>query len=152
LRVFVERASELGDKLGPILFQFPPRWLANPPLLEKFIALLPRNLRCSFEFRDPSWLCDEVYEKLRNADIALCRSSSPDFPDADIITASFVYLRMHGSKSRYESLYTDDELSAWAREIRGWLSGGLDVYIYFNNDARAYAVQNAKSLAALLEA
>ncbi len=102
-----------------------------------------------FEFRDPSWLCDAVYEKLHHAGIGLCRSSSPDFPDADVITAPFVYLRMHGGTATYDSLYPEDELRIWAERIRDWRKHGLDVYVYFNNDAKAYAVLNAKSLSGL---
>src|SRR5262249_17955606 len=61
---FLGRARELGDSLGPILVQLPPGWNANPGRLEEFLAAAPPAQRWAFEFRDPRWLCDEVYAVL----------------------------------------------------------------------------------------
>ena len=149
VEVFLERAHRLEDKLGPILFQLPPRWPADPPRLKSFLALLPRKLRCAFEFRDPSWFSDEVLDLLRESGIALCRSSSNGFPDLDTVTAPFVYLRMHGG--RHSPEYSRAELVSWAQQVANWLVDSLDVYVYFNNDANAYALQNAQTLASLLD-
>lgn len=145
LEVFFDRAGKLEEKLGPILFQLPPRFPADVELLEGFVNLLPRQHRYSFEFRDPSWLNEDIYSVLNSADIALCRSSSSSFPDADVVTASFVYLRMHGG--HYDTSYSEDELRYWADRIHDWQGRGLDVYVYFNNDANAYAIANALTLA-----
>jgi len=150
LGTFLDRAKLLGEKLGPVLFQCPPRWRADAELLGEFLACLPQGPHYVFEFRDPSWLCEEVYGELRQAGAGLCRSSSPAFPDAAVETAPFVYLRMHGGTSLYNSCYSEEELAIWAKRVRAWREGGLAAYVYFNNDARAYAVENARSLARLL--
>ena len=70
----LERASGLGDKLGPILFQLPPSWRANPARLEAFLealrAYVPR--RFAVEFRHESWLIPSVYSLLERTGVALC--------------------------------------------------------------------------------
>src|SRR3954462_4983218 len=57
--------EKLGPKLGPILFQLPPKWRVNVERLEEFLQALPRKHRSVFELREPSWLKEEVYEVLR---------------------------------------------------------------------------------------
>ena len=63
------------------------------------------------------------------------------------VTAPFVYLRLHGSSEKYGGSYSHRELDRWAKRIRGWLKEELDVYAYFNNDARGHAVANGLELA-----
>jgi uncharacterized protein YecE (DUF72 family) len=67
------------------------------------------------------------------------------------LTAGFVYLRRHGRGGSYAGCYSQAELLADAGRIRSYLEGGRDVYIYFNNDAQAFAPQNARELAQLLD-
>ena len=67
------------------------------------------------------------------------------------VTAPFVYVRLHGSRVLYGSPYSEAELRAWAARVRAWLSGGRDVYAYFDNDRHAYAPQDALALARILE-
>jgi len=147
---FWSRASRLQEKLAVVLFQFPPQWEKDVPRLAAFLRLLPAGLRAAFEFRHPSWFCEQAYAVLRKHEAALCRASAPDFPDADVVTASYCYLRMHGGAARYASKYTDEELAPWAACLRGYLERGLDCYVYFNNDARGYAVENALTLKRML--
>ena len=66
-------------------------------------------------------------------------------------TASFAYVRLHGSTQLYASRYTDQELAKWAAEIAAWQSDGSDVYVYFDNDAEGHAPRDALRLSALLE-
>ena len=66
------------------------------------------------------------------------------------ITADFVYVRLHGSTALYASDYSAAELADWARRVRQWRDRGLDVYVYFDNDALAHAPNNARSLAQLV--
>jgi len=143
-------AKELGEKLGLILFQLPPSLEVSPRRLEAFLRLLPEEPRYSFEFRHASWLCDGVYDILRSQGVALCIPDSPGMPKSLEVTAPFVYVRMHGSASPYGSKYTDEELEQWAGRIKGFLKRGLEVYVYFNNDAYGYALQNAEKLEQLL--
>ncbi len=148
---FLERARLLEDKLGPILFQCPPRWSIDLYALDGFLAMLPEGLTYAFEFRDRSWLREPVFERLRQANVGLCRSSSPHLPDVEVETAPFIYLRMHGDISLYESCYSEEALTLWTKRIRDWRKRNLPVYVYFNNDANAFAVQNASTLIHLLK-
>ena len=66
LERLLDRVSVLEDKLGPILFQLPPRWGSNPERLEGFLEILPEGQQYAFEFRDPSWFDEKNYELLRN--------------------------------------------------------------------------------------
>jgi uncharacterized protein YecE (DUF72 family) len=62
------------------------------------------------------------------------------------VTARFVYVRRHGWPGRVNGAYPDGALRADARRIRGWLTEGLDVYVYFNNDGGGSAARNAQEL------
>ena len=68
--LFWSRASRLGDKLGPVLFQFPPNLRADVPLLEDFLAVLPKAMRAAFEFREASWWRDDAWGALDRAGAA----------------------------------------------------------------------------------
>jgi uncharacterized protein YecE (DUF72 family) len=148
---FFDHVSGLKEKVGPVLFQLPPRWQKNAPRLKEFLASLPSNQHFAFEFRDSSWFDPEIYAILEEYGASLVISSSPNFPTEDVLTSSFVYLRMHGGTELYGSNYSDKELTNWAKRIEKWLSEGAEeVYVYFNNDAYAYAVQNALTLKKIL--
>ena len=142
----ITAAGGLKEKLGPILFQLPPSFEAAPRCLEGFLGILPAGFRYAIEFRHSSWFCPKVYEMLRRKGVALCIPDSPGLHKAMEVTAPFVYLRMHGSSRSRDSNYTDEELAEWAGKVRGFLEDELDVYVYFNNDAFGYALQNAKHL------
>src|SRR5687767_8662002 len=89
---FFERADVLGKKLGPILFQLPPRWKANPERLEAFIRTLPKRHRYAFELRDRSWLVEDVYQILRKHNAAYCIYEIAGFRSPTVITADFTYI------------------------------------------------------------
>jgi uncharacterized protein YecE (DUF72 family) len=155
LTLFLRRARHLGPALGPVLFQLPGRFHLNLERLEGLLAALGRQrlvhpLRAVVEVRHPSWLVPAVLERLRRAGVALCLSDWREAPVTDVLTADFVYVRRHGPSKRYGSRYTDAALESDAADIRCWLNGGRDVYIYFNNDARADAVANARTLLELV--
>lgn len=143
LRRFLQRAEPLGELLGPILVQLPPRFRADPDRLEAFLTAAPRERRWALEFRDPAWLSDAVYEVLRRHNAALCvHDLIPDHPREG--TADWVYLRFHGRG--YGGNYSPQRLRAEARRIVADLAAGRDVYAYFNNDVGGYAVRNAATL------
>ena len=150
VKLFLSRAKLLKKKLGPILFQLPPRWKCNIDRLKKFVKLLPKGLTHIFEFRDPSWFNSEVYEILRKNKLSFCIYSMPGIECPDEVTSKVVYIRMHGGTILYGSNYSDKELKAWAKKIRQFLKQGRDVYVYFNNDAYGYAVKNALRFRELL--
>lgn len=150
LRKFLRRVGILKAKLGPVLFQLPPRFRCNRERLAAFTDLLPPEQSYAFEFRDATWFAPEVYAILKEKGLALCIFSLKDLPCPEVITAPFVYLRFHGPGAKYGGKYSEGELAEWARRVRAWLGQGLDVYAYFNNDEHGYAVANATRLRELL--
>ena len=147
---FLSRADFLQDKLGPLLYQLPPSMKRDDDRLEAFLFTLPSHYRHVFEFRHESWLDDGVFNVLKRYRAGLCVFDMPDFTCPIVATADFVYLRFHGSTGLYSSCYSDEELSNWAKEITGLSKKLKAIYIYFNNDAGAYAIRNAKTLARFL--
>jgi len=146
----MESAAGLGPKLGPILFQFSRRFRRNLERLDAFLAALETypTQRYAFEFRHKSWLEQDVYDRLRGHDAALCLPIGWGIPLDARLTASWTYLRFHGSEPGPD--FRPAELRRWAELIRGYRSEGADVYAYFNNDTQGAAVRNARQLAELL--
>lgn len=152
--LLLEAAERLGSKLGPFLFQFPPGMKKDIERLGSFLESLSvnfgTNYRYAFEFRDESWFCDTVYNVINNYGCAIVISSSPSFPYHEVVTGNFCYIRMHGGTELYSSNYSENELRKFALMIKENLDRGIDTYVYFNNDANAYAVYNAKTLLTLV--
>jgi uncharacterized protein YecE (DUF72 family) len=146
LEKFLERAKLLGKKLGPLLYQLPPGLHRNDSLLEAFLTMLPPELSHVFEFRHESWLDKGVFDLLRSYNAGFCIYDMPDFTTPLEATADFVYVRFHGSTWLYGGSYSDEELSGWAKNISELARGKKAVYVYFNNDAEAFALQNALTL------
>ncbi len=149
LDLFLSRARLLEGHLGPLLFQTPPHWGRNPERLAHFLTLLPRDLRCAFEFRDPSWFSDEVYALLRAHQAAFVHVTSPAYPEPPP-TAPFCYLRMHGDEQSPK--YAPETLARWAEKVLTWQREGRDVFVYFNNDIAGYAIEDARAMRTLVGA
>lgn len=147
---FYQRSKLLKKKLGPFLIQLPPNWKKNLERLEGFIKVLKNTSpkeRFAFEFRHTSWFDKEVSDFFRkHKNITLCQADSPRWPLTLEITGSFVYVRMHGGQILYGSKYSERELKEWADRIKNDLRKKLDVYVYFNNDAYGFAIENAREL------
>lgn len=140
---FLHHARILGRLLGPILVQLPPKWRLDLARLEEFLAYVPRNHRWALEFRNPTWLCPQVYALLRRYGAALCiHDMIPDHPEE--ITTDWIYLRYHGSPP--DGLYSHGRLRSEADRIRRHRAHGLDVFAYFNNDLHGNALINAADL------
>lgn len=139
-----------GGKLGPILFQLPPGWRVNAERLAEFLAALPHGHRYAFEFRDESWLCDEVFETLSDADAALVLYDFEGRNPPELVTASFVYVRLHGPGARYQGSYSGPALAVWRERATRWRSQGCDVFVFFDNDQKGYAAADAARLTAML--
>src|ERR1035438_2637366 len=92
-------------RLGPILFQLPPAIKCDVALLRSFLELLPGDLRYAFEFRHASWLVEEVYDVLRQRNVALCLAESEKLDVPRVITADFVYYRLRKPE------YTADDVA-----------------------------------------
>jgi len=146
LSSFLNRVDVMGDRLGPILFQLPPRWRMNKERLTAFLKALPRDHRYTFEFRDPSWFHRDTLQALEEQGAAFCIYELAGRLSPKEITTDFVYIRLHGPQGPYEGKYTTQALSGWAGAISSWVRQGKDVYCYFDNDEAGYAVQNALEL------
>jgi uncharacterized protein YecE (DUF72 family) len=151
LKKFIERTRNLKDKLGPILFQLPPRWKFNAERLKEFLEELPQEFRYTFEFRDKSWWNDRALELLNKYKAAFCIFELEGERTPKEVTADFVYIRMHGPGGAYQGSYDNRELAGWAGAISAWNRQKKDVYIYFDNDENAYAAHNALALKRMLE-
>jgi uncharacterized protein YecE (DUF72 family) len=115
-------------RLGPVLFQLAPNLKADLPTLTAFVEKLPKDIRCAFEFRNKSWLVDDVYRLFEKHGIGLCLAESDKFEVPEVVTAGFVYVRL-----RKED-YSAEERAEVAERVRGMLAGGRDVYVFFKHE------------------
>jgi uncharacterized protein YecE (DUF72 family) len=140
---FYERIEPLArtPKLGPVLWQLPANFHRDHERLRGTLTALPDG-RHAFEFRHESWFTPEVYDLLRAHGAALVIGDHPERPfQAHELTADWTFIRFHyGSRGRNGN-YSESELEEWAARIDGWRRRA-DVYAYFNNDWRGYAVKN----------
>lgn len=149
---FASGLLNLGEKLGPILWQFPPSFRFDRDLMESFFALLPRDtmqaamlarshdawmkdralteavcktdMRHVVEIRQKSFATPEFIELLRKYEVAIVCADSVKWPRIFDVTSDFVYCRLHGSEELYASGYSDDALDEWAARIATWARGG----------------------------
>lgn len=145
----VEPALGLGKTLGPILFQLQANFHLDLDRLERFVAMLPPDLRFTLEFRHESWLIPEVFELLKGRQIALCIPDHPKMPQRFEITSNFTYIRMHLPKHGLG--YGRAALEPWAERALDWRASGLDVFVYFNNDMEGHAIKDAMTLQQLIQ-
>ena len=179
---FASGVLALGAKLGPVLWQLPASLPFDEQLLSDFFRLLPRTtddagalarthdakldeartltaplvdapIRHALEPRHESFHSSPARELLQRNGIAMVLSDSAGtWPQFDVVTADLVYLRLHGDTELYRSGYSPASLEAWASRTRAWADQGLDVHVYFDNDARGHAPHDAKALLGLLQA
>jgi len=143
---FISRAKILGEKLGPLLYQLPPNMHRNDERLERFLSILPQGMKHVFEFRHQSWLEETVFEMLRKYNVGFCVFDMPSLSCPLVATADFAYIRFHGRTGLYSSCYSDEELAEWAQRLTNLAVNLKEAYVYFNNDAEAFAVRNAITL------
>lgn len=144
---FLKRCRLLRDRLGVHLFQFPPSFKADLPLMRDFLDRLPPGARYAFELRHRSWFERDVRDMLSYHGVGWVvhdfnRKGSPLWA-----TAPFVYLRLHGATGRYRGAYDPATLLQWAEQVRAWLAEGREVWCYLNNDERGKSLQDALWLA-----
>jgi uncharacterized protein YecE (DUF72 family) len=146
---FYERIEPLREagKLGPVLWQLPPRFRRDDERLARALGALPPG-RHAFEFRDDTWFAEDVYDLLRAHDVALVVADrAPREPTPWVDTSGWAYVRFHRGRAR-GGAYGGQALRTWASRIR---ASGQDVYAYFNNDWEGFAVENARMLRRDLE-
>jgi uncharacterized protein YecE (DUF72 family) len=193
---FASGVLRLEEKLGPLLWQFSDRMRYDRTRFEAFLQLLPRStldasvlaaghdarlegrasyhvdvdrpVRHAIEVRHESFMNEDFLGLLREHTAALVFSdAAANWPYAEDVTTSFVYLRLHGAEELYASGYGDAALDEWARKVKAWLRGGeprgaarvgaaarraagRDAWIFFDNDAKVRAPFDALGLAARL--
>ncbi len=148
---FASGVLALEEKLGPVLWQFPPCFTFDEELLAAFFAQLPRDtwaaaalarrhdghlrarawlrpgrrrrIRYGVGIRHESFLGPKFFELLRRHRMAFVfADSAGKWPYVEDVTSDFLYLRLHGAEKLYESGYTDAALDEWARRLRSWVS------------------------------
>lgn len=147
----MERAAELGDRLGPILLQLPPSLEIDLERLERTLEAFGRSVRVAVEPRHKSWFVPELCEMLRRHDAAfvLADRRGPITPLWS--TSGWTYLRMHQGSATPRPCYGQRALRSWVDRLAELPGGaGGQGYVYFNNDHRACAVKNAAEFEELL--
>ena len=177
---FASGVLALGAKLGPVLWQLPANLPFDEELLTSFFDLLPRTtesaaelagrhdaklpddralttplvsapIRHALEPRHDSFHSPRAGDLLRRNDIAMVLSDSAGtWPTFDVVTTDLVYVRLHGDTELYRSGYSEAALEGWADRVRGWSDQGLEVHVYFDNDARGHAPHDARALLRLV--
>ena len=141
----LDRVHRLGPHLGPNLVQLPPRWGRDVARLDAFLASAPRDIAWAIEFRDRSWLHDDVFDCLARHGAALCiHDLLEDHPW--VLTTDWTYVRFHGPDAvndPYHGRYGPRRLAGASDQLMSWCSSGIDVWAYFNNDWDANAWHDA---------
>jgi uncharacterized protein YecE (DUF72 family) len=127
-RYFTDIASKMEAKLAALLFQLPPSFKKDLVLLDDFLQCLPPGTRAAFEFRHGSWLCDEVYARLKQSNLALCVADNENFWTPIEVTADFGYFRLR------DEGYTPEDIKRWANDIQSKTTTCSEVYVYFKHE------------------
>jgi uncharacterized protein YecE (DUF72 family) len=156
-----------AERLGAMLFQFPFSFqyeVDRRRYLDAVLALFA-ELPLAAEFRNPEWYNNRVLDAFRARRVAIVTLDMPALPGLppvmDVVTSPLAYIRFHGrngaswwgsnSASRYDYLYPDAELEAWAGRVRAIAEKAERILVYFNNPLRGQAVRNATSFAGILD-
>lgn len=146
LNFFYNSIEKLKPKAGPILFQLPPSFAINTERLKEFLELLTNDYRYTIEFRHTTWYTKDIYALLSKHKIALCITDLNGKLSPQEITTDFTYLRLHGPHKSYRGSYGPRSLRAWKKKIQRCIDSNVEVYCYFDNDEKGYAVTDAKFL------
>jgi len=157
--------SELGKKLGPILWQFAPTKKFEPEDFEAFLALLPKPYRHAIEVRHESFKTPAFVALARKYRAAIVYAHHETYPEMADVTADFVYARLQQSAAKTATGYSPAAIKTWAEAARSWAEGkapktlpvagkaekpaGTDVFVYFIAGAKE---RNPAAAQALLKA
>jgi len=158
LREFIERMKPLREKFAVLLIQLPPSLRCEPERFEVLVKQINKyrrknglNFKTAVEFRHKTWFEPEVFKLLDRLDVSNVIIDSPGrWPANTQITGSLAYIRFHGGEKLYASSYSDKDLKKWADFIKTKAANCQQVFVYFNNDYYAYAIDNAKTLSEFL--
>lgn len=144
--------SELGDKLGPIVWQFAATKKFDAGDFGAFLDLLPaklegRKLRHALDARNASFDDPVFIEMAQSKGMAIVHADHPEYPLIEADTADFVYARVMKAQEDIEQGYSDAELDKWAAKAKSWAADGRDVYLFFISGAK---IRNPAAAQALL--
>ncbi|MBS3647045.1 DUF72 domain-containing protein [Pseudaminobacter sp. 19-2017] len=165
---------ELGDRLGPVVWQFAPTKKFEPDDFEGFLKLLPAKtggvpLRHVLEVRHGSFAVPEFVALARKYGAAICYAQHHEYPEIADVTADFVYARLQKGEDTIPTAYPAEELERWAERTRVWSEGGQprdlpladpssaspakprDVFVYIIHEGKIRAPQGAMALMTLLQ-
>ena len=128
LHGFITAAPELGPQMAALLFQLPPNFKKDVPLLNEFLSLLPPKTTAAFEFRNPSWLEDDVFDALKARNVALCIADSETRETPMVATADYAYLRLR------DEGYGDADIAKWTESAQRLSATAKDVFVYFKHE------------------
>jgi len=156
LRIFVETMRLLGDKLGPLLIQFPRSFTRRfQKRFQDFLGLLPEELEFAVEFRSRSWIDEEIFSLLRERGVAWCINDWQDMPSIPEVTADFAYFRWTGYHDQF--LYLGEVQEERLTDLQSWAETVVQVgervdriHGYFNNHYTGHAPATVNQFKALL--
>jgi len=137
---FCAVAGTLGHKLGALLFQLPPNAKKDLPVFDAFLETLPPKATAAFEFRHPSWFDDEVLERLKRRNLALCVADSDKLSTPVHVTADYAYFRLR------DEGYTPDDIARWGETIKQQTAACRDVFVYFKHEEQGKGPELARLL------
>lgn len=158
LHAFLETMAPLGEKLGPVLLQFPPDFHATEEdqgALEAFLPLLPQEFRFAAEFRHRSWLKESTYDLLRQHNVAWTMIDLAYMPREFTTTAPFTYIRLLGDRRKIEHVDREQiprerELTAWTEVIDSLKDAVPDVWVLINNHYSGHSPTNVRQMQVML--
>lgn len=153
IRLLLSAAQALREKLAVVLVQLQPAFRKNAERLDEFLDYLGRRIarykfqpRVAVEFRNDTWLDPEIFDLLERRRAMFVISIASTFSHEMRLTTDETYIRFHGPGEMFASRYTERQLLEWKTAIEEFAKKAKRAYIYFNNDANAHAVDNARFL------
>ena len=140
VRQLLETAAVLGPKLGALLFQLPPNLKKDLALFDAFLSELPPKVTAAFEFRNVSWLDDEVFGRLAARNLALCVADSEKLSTPVRVTADYAYFRLR------DEGYTPDDIRRWGDIVARETASCREVFIYFKHEEEGKGPEFARLL------
>ena len=131
--------------MAALLFQLPPNFKKDLPLLNEFLSLLPPKTTAAFEFRNASWLEDDVFDALRARNVALCIADSETRETPMVSTADYAYLRLR------DEGYGDGDIAKWTETAKKLSETAKDVFVYFKHEDEGKGAAFGHQMMELLE-
>ena len=144
VETFCTRAKTLGPKVGTLLFQLSPWFKKDLDVFDEFLEAMPSGVRAAFEFRHDSWYSEDVYERHRARNLALCISDNEKSTAPVVVTSDYGYFRLR------DEGYEESDLAKWADTIGRHAADWDDVFVYFKHEEAGIGPAFARSLNKLL--